>query len=102
MLMRRRSLTESDLRQATPVVTTNSSALKGYVRDRYCWRTYFNTTKSGFLQRLLQSLGAFKQAIGEATFQRFQVRQQYPSVFGTAHPSRKRPFSETHHDPLHQ
>jgi hypothetical protein len=33
MLMRRRSLTESDLRQATPVVTTNSSALKGYVRD---------------------------------------------------------------------
>jgi hypothetical protein len=37
----------------------------------------FNTTKSGFLQRLLQSLGAFNQARGEATFQRFQVRQQY-------------------------
>jgi hypothetical protein len=43
----------------------------------------FNTTKSGFLQRLLQSLGAFKQAIGEATFQRFRVRQQYPEVCGT-------------------
>jgi hypothetical protein len=40
----------------------------------------FNTTKSGFLQRLLQSLGAFKQAIGEATFQRFRVRQQYPNL----------------------
>jgi hypothetical protein len=39
--------------------------------------------KSGFLQRRLQSLGTFKQAIGEATFQRFRVRQQYPEVFGT-------------------
>ena len=39
----------------------------------------FATTKLRFLQRRLQSLGAFKQAIGEATFQRIRVRQQYPN-----------------------
>jgi hypothetical protein len=49
--------------------------------DRILLANLFNTTKSGFLQRLLQSLGAFNQARGEATFQRFQVRQQYPTVF---------------------
>jgi hypothetical protein len=47
----------------------------------YCWRTYFNTTKQKFLERLFQSLGAFKQAIGETAFQRLRVRQQYPAVF---------------------
>jgi hypothetical protein len=51
--------------------------------DRILLANLFNTTKSGFLQRLLQSLGAFNQARGEATFQRFQVRQQYPVVFWT-------------------
>jgi hypothetical protein len=40
----------------------------------YCWRTYFATTKLRFLQRRLQSVGAFKQATGEATFQRIRVR----------------------------
>jgi hypothetical protein len=56
----------------------------------YCWRTSFSTTKPSFLQRLLQSLGAFKEVIGAGKSQRFRVRQQYRVVFGMGGECQKR------------
>jgi hypothetical protein len=48
-----------------------------YVRDSYCWRTYFTAYKAKIFARVASSLCAFRGAMCEAKFWRFRVRQRY-------------------------